>query len=211
MIVIQPRLAVPPDIAAGLATGAFVRNGSVVRDLAGQIVKHLDEAPPAPDAQRVSQQLPQGSVGRLNLSNRTAVVVLTVGVVAAVVAGVTAWRWHSARSADDDVPQSVRDYRAAWGTYIEAASLGRLDADVVARLMSAYDGLCDGSEGISIVLSPEQSKTLIAIVAEHTRNLAAAAGVELTELKVDPTPSGGAAVDIRKYLAIQERILRASA
>ena len=41
---VQVVLDVPPDIAVGLASGALVRVGGVVRDAnTGQIVKHLGE------------------------------------------------------------------------------------------------------------------------------------------------------------------------
>ena len=41
MSVQQVALVIPPEIEAGILAGEFIRKGSVVRNLAGEIVKHL--------------------------------------------------------------------------------------------------------------------------------------------------------------------------
>ena len=42
-MIIQPTFYIPPDIAAGLLSGEFIRYGGVVRDAAGRLVTHLKE------------------------------------------------------------------------------------------------------------------------------------------------------------------------
>lgn len=58
---VQVVLDVPPDIAAGIANGTYVRTGGVIRDPAGHIVKHLKE----------TSVLPEQEVGRLAAAARS--------------------------------------------------------------------------------------------------------------------------------------------
>jgi hypothetical protein len=58
MITIQPvNFHIPPDIQSGLASGDLIRYGGVVRDGAGQLVKHLKEVPLSESGRDAAQRL----------------------------------------------------------------------------------------------------------------------------------------------------------
>lgn len=51
MAVLQTAFDIPDDVFARLVTGEYLRDGGVVRDLAGRLVKLLGDASPVTDAQ----------------------------------------------------------------------------------------------------------------------------------------------------------------
>jgi hypothetical protein len=211
MAVIQPPLEIPTDIAMRLLTGELVRKGGVVRDRAtGRLVKLLDDATPGSDAQQVAH----ASVAKALANPRSTVVALSALAVVAVAGGITFWAVTKKRAARSNVPVCVEEYRSALAAYLEGARTGRLDSGIIERLIVALDAINEQAENGNIVVefSLEQSETLVAIVAEHTKKLAAANQVELTEFEEAGAAShGGMIIEFRRYLEMQERIFSGAA
>ena len=211
-MIVQPTLEVPADIAAGLASGALVRNGGVVRDLTGKIVKLLDEAaaPPAAAADSGALVGLQAGVRPLNVTASTKLLVITRTALS--VAGV-AWLWHQKRkpmpAAAESITQSDSGYSQAWRTYVHAAGEGKLDVGIVNRLIAAIDAVLERGEVVSLGPSAGQSSDLVLLVANHTKRLVEAAGETFEE----PPPAGTESplAAIRRHLVIQEQVLDRSA
>ncbi|MFG1913011.1 hypothetical protein [Kribbella sp. NPDC048928] len=196
----QSTFIIPPEIQAGLASGDLIQYGGVIRNQLGHIVKHLKEV-----------QLPVGNkaaaarVAAALKNPRMLIPTLVVGAVAAGGAAFAAAKKHK-RAA---VPECVRAYNATLGTYLEAVHEGRLDADIIQRLITALDAVVAYDENGSIVLdfSTSQAQLLVKLVLDSTRQLAEENSVHLTELLEQvPASDGGTVVDLRRYLEVQRKL-----
>lgn len=207
MTIIQPALDMPDDIALRLLTGEYVRHGGVVRDLAGRLVKHLDDASPGSDAQEAAR----GSVAKA-LSNPKSIVI-GLGAVAVAAGSVAIWAAQK-KAAKPVLPTCVANYNASLAAYLDAAHIGRLDSGVIDRLIADLDAVKEQSDSgkITIEFSNEQSETLVGIVAGYTRSLAEANQIELSDLREQaPDSESGTITDLRRYLEIQGRIFNGAA
>ncbi|MGC0142587.1 hypothetical protein [Pseudactinotalea sp. Z1732] len=209
MPTIQPQFDIPTDIADRLASGELVRWGGVVRDHGGQIVKHLKE--------RVPEDAPQELAERLSAAVKDQrLVVIGVGVVTLVAAAGGVAYWAKRRKSPHrpavavEVPPSFERYSASLTRYLEAARDGNLDADVIDRLVADLDAIEAESENgaIRIEVTPEDARTLVQLVADHTHRLAQANDRDLGELPALSGGDGATIIDLRPYLAAQAAIFR---
>lgn len=206
MPTIQPQFDIPADIAARLDAGELVRWGGVVRNHGGQIVKHLKET------------IPDDTPAKLAERVATAVkdprfVVIGVGVVT-LASGAAYWikRKKSAQRAAGavEVPASLQSYSASLTRYLEAARDGNLDVDVIDRLIADLDEIKAETESgaISIEVTPEDARTLVRLVADHTQRLAEANDRDPGDLPALPNGDGATIIDLRPYLAAQADLFR---
>jgi signal transduction histidine kinase len=215
MAIVQPALFVPEDIAARLLTGEFVRDGSVVRDLAGRFVKHLPEVQRPADTQEgalrsIAKALTNPKSTAIGLG--AVAVVATAGCVVFLVAG------KRKQGIEPEMPKCVEKFNASLGAYLEAVRNGCLDADVLDRLISDLDAVKDESDSGRIVVgfSADQLDMLVNHVADYTRKLAESNQIKLSELQEsgphseDNSPSR-TIIDLRRYLGVQEQIFNRSA
>jgi hypothetical protein len=207
--VIQPALEIPDDIAFRLLTGEYVRDGGVVRDHAGRLVKLLDDASPIDDAQEAAK----ASIAK-GLKNRKGVVIgLGVVAVAATAGGAAYLATRKTKAAQSELPTCVENYSASLAAYLEAARHGTLDAQIIDRLIADLDALKAESDSgtITIEFSPEQSETLVGLVAGHTRKLAEANQLELSNLPEPANALGATIVELRPYLEVQRELFSRAA
>jgi hypothetical protein len=208
MPVVQVALNFKDEILAGIASGAYTANGSVVRDLTGAIVTHVQEVklPVKADTFNVSR-ITEGLKDPKVLAVIGIGVVVTLGI-AALVAG------KKKQDAAPDLPKSVRSYDSALSAYLIAVHNGSIDANILDALIAALDSVRQDIESgtIAVESSTEQSANLLSIVSEYTTKLAAANGVEIGELEA-ATPNGGddSIASLRRYLEIQKRIIDGAA
>ena len=208
MAVIQPALDIPNDIALRLMSGEYVRVGGVVRDHAGRLVKLLDDASPSDDAQEAAQ----ASIAKV-LRNRQGVLIgLGVVAVAATAGGAAYLATRKTKAAQPELPTSVESYSASLAAYLEAARHGTLDGEIIDRLIADLDAVKAESDSgtITIEFLPEQWETLVGIVARHTRNLAEANQLELSNLPEPAVALGATIIELRPYLEIQRELFSAS-
>lgn len=199
--VIQTALKIPDNIVPSLLTGEYVRDGGVVRNRAGRLVKLLDDASPIDDAEEAAQR----SVAKV-LTNPKIVIGLGVAAVAAGGAAYLASR--KTKAAQPELPTCVENYKASLDAYLEAARRGTLDADILDRLIADLDAVKAESDrgNITIEFSPEQSETLVGIVADHTRKLVEANQFELSELPEPANSEGATIIELRPYLEVQREL-----
>ncbi|MDQ3631438.1 MAG: hypothetical protein M3417_09295 [Actinomycetota bacterium] len=210
MAIIQVPLEIPDDIYARVLTGEYARVGGVVRDHGGQLVKLLDDASPIDDAQEAAK----GSIAKV-LRNRTAVAATAGGAaVVGIALGVVAYRAkRKTKAAQLVLPTCVENYSDSLAAYLEAARHGSLGAEIIDRLIADLDAVKAESDSgtITIEFSPEQSETLVGIVAGHTRKLAEANERELSNLPEPADTQGATIIELRPYLEVQRDLFSQAA
>jgi len=203
-VIVQPTFHVPPDIAAGLLSGDFIRYGGVVRDTAGRLVIHLKEIP-----------TPEKAVGEvakhaaLSLKNPWIVVGVGVLTLVAVGGGVVLTVKKRRKDTEPDVPGCVQSYNLSLRAYLEAIQSGSLEAGIIDRLIADLDAVVAyGEQGnTTVAFSPEQLATLTKVVLEYTGELAKVNNVELDEAEAtSENAESGVVVNLRRYLEFQRRI-----
>jgi hypothetical protein len=205
MAVLQTALDIPDDVFAGLVTGEYVRDGGVVRDLAGRLVKLLDDASPVTEAQESARAALAKSLTR----PRSVVIGLAVAAVAAAAGGVALVAVRRRRPTETAPPACVATYNASLAACLEAARAGTLDAGIINQLIADLDALLKQTSGgsVSVDISLAETQTLVGIIAEHTRSLAEANDIDLDDLaEVGAGLDGRTIVDLRRYLELQGKI-----
>ena len=139
---VQVVLDVPPDIAVGLASGALVRVGGVVRDAnTGQIVKHLGEVRlPDKEAAKAVRAIAQRALNATR--GKVGAGIVVVGAVAVAVGGKVAFGWWNSHC-------RAKDLNMALNAYLDAAKAGQMTVERIDSLSAAIEaarggGLTDG-------------------------------------------------------------------
>ncbi|MFW0161683.1 hypothetical protein [Actinomyces sp. SKVG-SVH-4(1)] len=151
---VQVVLDVPADIAIGIANGTLVRVGSVVRDGAGHIVKHLSEAGPRPDGDLVRV----GEVARSLSRSKLGKTIVVGGVLLVGLFAVKSWKRR----------RCLDSLNASLYSYLSAVQEGELTVKQI-------DDLSDNIEQVKKI-SPKTSvliaEQIIDLVEEFTLRLA---------------------------------------
>ncbi len=192
---VQVVLDIPPDIAAGLESGAFVRVGGVVRNATtGKIVKHLGEGRfPAKDATNgvanIAQRIWSSAGGR------TAVAFFVVGLV--VGSGkVAAGKWTGRRL--------IKSLNAALEAYLDAAKAGEMTVEEIDALSSAIEAARGGDSSDSALIAEK----VVNLVEDYTAALAQANETTWEpERGIDVVPL----VRLERSLSAQRHILETAA
>jgi hypothetical protein len=205
---VQPKLEIPTEIAAGIASGKFTLIGGVVRNAgSGRIVTFLKEAPGAGNSQKAMRRAAP------ILGSRATVVATALGTLTA---GATAFVVVKKRkqAGKREVPECVVNLNASLRTYLETAREGSLDASIISRLISDLDTVKAYSDSTSVPVgfSTELWEALVNLVVDHTRKLAEAYSVELHELQGQaPTSGNDTVIDLRRHLEVQRQIFTGAA
>ena len=188
MSVQQVALVLPPEIEAGILAGEFIRKGSVVRNLAGEIVKHLDEVPvPKDEAGQIALRIPKA------LKNPKAV---GIGLGFAAVVGVGAYLFHRTRRAKAESDEAANNaesvafevFSSALNDYLINAQESNLSLESIEWLMAAVSTLRKmKSDAEAVVeISAEKLAALVSVIYDYTVKLASA-----NASHYDPPTSGG--------------------
>lgn len=193
----QQTFFIPPEIQAGLAVGDLIQYGGIVRNQAGQIVKHLKVIDLPVNSERAA------ATALKMLRNPKIVAGAALVAVAATGTGALA----AARRRKGAVPDCVANYNASLAAYLEAVQDGRLDADIIGNLLAALDAVESYSdEGGSIALdfSTDQAALLVKLVIDSTKQLAQDNSLGVEEL--DEPVAGDNVIVFRRYLEMQRRL-----
>lgn len=191
--------------AAGIASGEYVKDGGVVRNLAGRLVEHRKEVPLPKEVQEAIA----GGIAKALKDPK----VIAIGLGLAATVGAAGFvLGKKKQAAERGRPKSVENCIASLRAYLEAAQNGRLDVKTLHRLNSDLDAVNKESGSGRIEILADQLEVLIAIVADHTWKLAEANSVDLSEvLEQTPQSGEGKIVNLQRHLNVQEEILRRSA
>jgi len=201
-LISQQTFIIPPDIREGLAVGDLVQYGGVVRNQAGQIVKHLKGI----DLPVTNEKATDAAVKVLKDTK----VVAGTAVVAMAAAGVGALAF--ARMRRRTSLKCVASYNASLATYLDAVREGQLDTCIIGNLLAALDAVeAYSDEGGSIALdfSTDHAAQLVRLVIDSTKQLVKDNSLDVEGLK---TPAAGDnVVHLRHYLEVQRRIFEEEA
>lgn len=212
---IQPtNVYIPRSIEAGINIGEFFRNGSVVRNASGQIVALLDEVP---DTSEMVEKVADAAARMKWIpSKRVIIIASAAAVTAALVTGGVLYTVKNQAQRNMTMPECVRNFGASWERYREAIREGRLDAEIIDKLISDFDVVRQYSEehgSSTLDLSTEQGISLVNFVADYTNKLAEANSVDLSEFQEQAQEPGQsqdagseAFVDLRRNLVVQRKI-----
>lgn len=211
-MLVQPTLDIPAEISARILSGELFRNGSVVRVAAtGQIYKLLDEIP-NPVSQRQAKKILAQATKTLK-DPKILVPALTAGMV--IVVAIDQWQKRKAGEPDvavvqPAVPECVERYNASLAKYVDAIRGRHLSVELLDEVLADLDAVKayahpDGENVLDF--STEHAKALLSIVAEYTKQLAEANGVDLAD-SLDDAPDSEASeiVTLRQHLEVQKRI-----
>jgi hypothetical protein len=205
----QPTLEVPAKIAAGIASGIFRRDGGVVRWAdSGRIYAFLKDAVPSSEP---SEQA-MGRAAALLKSRGTLVIGAVVATTAAAAGTYTYLKKR--RGGEADAPEAIASLNASLRSYLDAAQSGALDAAVISKLITDLDSVTEQqvTDGAPFDFSSELWESLVALIIDHTKKLADAFDVDLSELEEDAPAQGNATViDLRRHLEAQQRIFDSAA
>ncbi|MGW1730043.1 hypothetical protein [Streptomyces sp. NPDC001999] len=200
---------IPPEIEAGLLSGDLIRYGGIVRNQMGQIVKHLKEI-----SLPVSNEKTVARVAGMLKNPRVLIPTVVVGTVAAGVAVIVAAKKRK-QTGKAEVPECVQSYNASLAAYVEAVHEGRLELDIIDRLIADLDAVkaySDEDGSITLDFSTKHAEMLVNIVVDYTGHLAEANSVDLNELQgVAPASDDDAVVDLRRHLEVQRKIFTEAA
>jgi len=190
---VQVVLDVPPDIAVGLASGALVRVGGVVRDAnTGQIVKHLGEVRlPDKEAAKAVRAIAQRALNATR--GKVGAGIVVVGAVAVAVGGKVAFGWWNSHC-------RAKDLSMALNAYLDAAKAGQMTVGRIDSLSAAIEAARGGglTDPVSI------AEKVVNLVEGYTTALAEANGaVWQAEQSTDVEPL----VRLEHSLIEQRRIL----
>lgn len=141
---LQPTtLLIPEAIDKGLKSGELTRDGSIVRNTAGQIVKHLVEVPTTSNAEEKALELVRAAAGR------HPVVVGAIGLIALTALGASVTVAMSKKDAEEAKSQKRVDaearFKTAAAAWLNANYAGELTTGTVSELQEAlheYDASC---------------------------------------------------------------------
>lgn len=207
----QTALLIPDVIATGLKTGELTRSGSVVRNTAGQIVKHLAEVPIEPNTAVKAVEAVHVVAGHsAELTRKYPVVAGTIGLTA-FAAGATvaalATRTNRARKAKIQERVSVEDRFAAAATaWIKVAETGTVTSEIVSEVQEAWEEY-DASNKEWATQPNELAVSLMQLVRSwNFQN-----GLRKTLPATTDSFTGDVVVDFSAHLAAQRELLSATA
>lgn len=208
MTVVQDVLFIPDDIATGLATGLYRRNGSVVRYATGPnkgcIVKHLN-----PVNLKVAEQAQGIEVNVLQFVKRhkkgTFITVVSVATIGTGLVIYNKMKNHE--------PKVLTKFRVALRAYIEASRKGNMDIDKINDLVGCLGTLKEYKDydKISIQLTTEELEVLVGCIYDYTVKLAKDNDVELSDEELLQKNNNDTIINLETYLKAQQRIFSAVA
>lgn len=144
----QTAIVIPEAIAQGLKTGELIRNGSVVRNSAGQIVKHLAEVTIEPNTAEKAVNTVRLVAGRgIELTRKYPIVAGAIGLTALVAGGTMATLSVRSKKAKIQERVNIEDRFAAAATaWFDAAAAGAVTSDTVSELEEAWEEYNDSNK-----------------------------------------------------------------
>ena len=211
----QVDFIIPSDIEQGLQNGTLIRFGGIVRNEAGQIVKHLEEVDDLAneDVKENADPAAEEETNSLNpileFVKENKILIAGAAAIAAAVGGIVYFVRRSKKRKQKAVSQCVADFSQALMAYVDAIRLKCVSQEHIDAVLNALDAIKENMDKglIDSGFKLENAALLLEMIKDYTEKLADANGYELPdgiELRNDNI------VDIRKYLAIQKDVFSAS-
>lgn len=200
MAVIQVALDMPQAIQEGINAGVLLRVGSVVRDNAGHIVKHLDEVP-IPEA---DNGVGESTVIRFAKKNKYFIIGTAIAVVATGVIHVVA---KNKRNKEEKVPKCIADFNISFSEYVDSIKKGAVSEEKIDKVIAALEDIRRSQKkGVfSITFSAENVGLLLGMIRDYTIKFAEANSFEWRE---DDANQYDEIEGLQHYLKIQKQIFK---
>lgn len=215
MYVQQVAFDIPADIAKGLAAGDLTRYGGIVRNGAGQIVKHLKEVPINPAEEGVLKQAAQKAMSLAK--GKKEILIPVIAIAGAALVGrviYSAVKGKEKKEAEEAQSNTVKNFNAQLTNYLNALRSESLTLDEVSNLQSAISELETelGGGDLTIEIPGEQFTTLITAIVDYTSRLAKANDNTLNsdDISVEDNEKSGLKL-LSNCLAVQRQIFEKAA
>lgn len=215
MFVQQVAFDIPADIAKRLAAGDLTRYGGIVRNNAGQIVKHLKEVPINPAKEGVLQKAAQKAIGLAKNNKELFVPVLAIAGAVLVGGGIyMAVKGKEKKGAGEAQSNVVKNFNIQLTTYLNALRSESLTLNEVSNLQSAISELetALGGGDLTIEIPGEQFTALITAIVDYTSRLSEANDNALNsdDIPVGSSERSGLKL-LSNCLAVQRKIFEEAA
>lgn len=174
MSVQQVAFDIPADIAKGLAAGDLTRYGGIVRNGAGQIVKHLKEVPISPAEEGALKQVAQKAMSLAK--NKKELFILVIGAILVGGGIYRAVKGKEKKEAEEAQNNAVKSFNARLTNYLNALRNESLTLNEVSNLQSAISELETelGGSDLTIEIPGEQFTALLTAIIDYTSRLSEA-------------------------------------
>lgn len=212
MYVQQVAFDIPAGIAKGLAAGDLTRYGGIVRNSAGQIVKHLKEVPISPAEEGALKQAVQKAMSLAK--GKKEILIPVIVITGAFLIGGVIYSAVKGKEKKEAQRNAVKNFNARLTNYLNALRSESLTLDEVSNLQSAISELeaVLGGGDLTIEIPGEQFTALITAIVDYTSRLAEANDNTLNsdDISVEGNEKSGLKL-LSNCLAVQRHIFENAA
>lgn len=212
MYVQQVAFDIPAGIAKGLAAGDLTRYGGIVRNSAGQIVKHLKEVPISPAEEGALKQAVQKAMSLAK--GKKEILIPVIFITGAFLIGGVIYSAVKGKEKKEAQRNAVKNFNARLTNYLNALRSESLTLDEVSNLQSAISELeaVLGGGDLTIEIPGEQFTALITAIVDYTSRLAEANDNTLNsdDISVEGNEKSGLKL-LSNCLAVQRHIFENAA
>lgn len=212
MYVQQVAFDIPAGIAKGLVAGDLTRYGGIVRNSAGQIVKHLKEVPISPAEEGALKQAVQKAMSLAK--GKKEILIPVIFITGAFLIGGVIYSAVKGKEKKEAQRNAVKNFNARLTNYLNALRSESLTLDEVSNLQSAISELeaVLGGGDLTIEIPGEQFTALITAIVDYTSRLAEANDNTLNsdDISVEGNEKSGLKL-LSNCLAVQRHIFENAA
>lgn len=212
MYVQQVAFDIPAGIAKGLVAGDLTRYGGIVRNSAGQIVKHLKEVPISPAEEGALKQAVQKAMSLAK--GKKEILIPVIFITGAFLIGGVIYSAVKDKEKKEAQRNAVKNFNARLTNYLNALRSESLTLDEVSNLQSAISELeaVLGGGDLTIEIPGEQFTALITAIVDYTSRLAEANDNTLNsdDISVEGNEKSGLKL-LSNCLAVQRHIFENAA
>ena len=212
MYVQQVAFDIPAGIAKGLVAGDLTRYGGIVRNSAGQIVKHLKEVPISPAEEGALKQAVQKAMSLAK--GKKEILIPVIFITGAFLIGGVIYSAVKDKEKKEAQRNAMKNFNARLTNYLNALRSESLTLDEVSNLQSAISELeaVLGGGDLTIEIPGEQFTALITAIVDYTSRLAEANDNTLNsdDISVEGNEKSGLKL-LSNCLAVQRHIFENAA
>ena len=200
-VIIKEAFMVSEEIAVKIASGEYIRKGGTVRDLQGQIVKHLEPVDISEVADKAQGILAKSVKFIQEHKTESVIIAIGAGALAIGVSVYVAVKKYE--------PKAFKELRTSLVAYIDAIRTNQVTLEVVENLAGAIEAAKKhrAYEKLHIDLTVEEVELLAKAVSQNTSAIALEA--ESNEKLVEASMDKVIIFDLEKHLSRQRDLLAA--
>lgn len=177
--IIQPSIEIPDKYLQGLMTGKYIRQGSVIRNQQGELVKFLKEVPK-------NDNTANTAISSYKLKNSLIGIGVIVGVSTLALGVYTAYQKYRKKKQDENQQNVISNgFNTSLNNYINAIKEGNLSLDILEDFIWNINFIKKNSENkeIEITISIQQLEELVNLIYSYTIKLAEINNIDYTSIK----------------------------